>query len=138
MKVKFMSIVIISILISSCSIHKLKKNGNYQELSYLEYNTYVNDSSVNIIDVRTPKEFNKSHIKGAYNWSFFGGDFKRELKKAVLDTSKITLIYCQTQHRSLFVANKLYKAGFHCIIDLDKGMRVWQKNNMPLVGDTLQ
>ena len=27
------------------------------------------------------------------------------------------------------VANKIYKAGFANIIDLDKGMRVWYKND---------
>jgi len=131
-------LAIISTLISSCSIHKLKKKGAYKELSSKEYYVYVKDSSVNIIDVRSAHEYESYHIEGAVNVSYFGGHFKEDVKKQNLDTSKTTLIYCQTQHRSLMVANKLYKEGFKTIIDLDKGMRVWYKNDFPtVITDTL-
>ena len=129
----FFGLLVVSILISSCSIQKLKKSGVYKEVSSEEYLMYVKDSSVNIIDVRTPKEYQKSHIKGAINVSYFGGNFKEKFKKLDLDSSKTILIYCQTQHRSLMVANKIYKAGFHSIVDLDKGMRVWLKAELPYV-----
>jgi len=129
----------IILLFSSCGLHKLKKEGVYKELPSEEYLVYVKDSSVNIIDVRTQKEYNKSHIKGAINVSYFGGNFKENFNKLNLDTSKTTLIYCQTQHRSLMVANKIYKAGIHSIVDLDKGIRVWLKAEMPyVVGETLK
>ena len=132
-------LAIISLLISSCSIHKLKEKSVYKELSPKEYYAYVKDSSVNIIDVRSAHEYEDYHIKGAVNVSYFGGNFKEELNKQNLDTTKTTLIYCQTQHRSLMVANKIYKAGFANIIDLDKGMRVWYKNDFPTVTpDTLE
>ena len=119
---------------SSCSISKLEKMGVYKELTSIEYIVYVTDSLVNIIDVRSPKEYKKSHIEGAINISYFGGSFKEELDKQKFDTTKTMLIYCETQHRSLFVANKLYKAGFKSIVDLEKGMRVWRKNNYPFIG----
>lgn len=109
----------------------MKKSGTYKELSGKKYLNYVNDSSVNIIDVRTHAEFAKSHIKNAVNISYFGGHFKKELRALNLDTKKTTLIYCETQHRSLFVAKKLRKAGFHQIIDLDKGMMRWRKDGLP-------
>ena len=117
----------------SCSIHKLSKKGVYKEVSSKEYLLYVNDSTVNIIDVRTAAEYQKSHIKGALNVSYFGGHFKKSLVELDLDTNRTTLIYCETQHRSLFVAKKLYKAGFKSIIDLDKGMVKWRKKGLPFV-----
>ncbi len=140
MKKTIIPLFILSLIISSCSsIHKLKKNGVYKEVASEEYLLYVNDSLVNIIDVRSPNEFNKSHIKGAINVSYFGGNFKENFNKLNLDTSKTILIYCQTQHRSLLVANKIYKSGFRSIVDLDKGMRVWLKEGMPyVVSDSLQ
>lgn len=61
------------LFISSCGIHKLKKEGVYKKLPSEEYLVYVNDSIVNIIDVRSPKKYKKSHIKGAINVSYFGG-----------------------------------------------------------------
>lgn len=137
---KFLVFLFISLIISSCSISKLKKKEVYKELPAEEYLNYVQDSSVNIIDVRTPKEYNKSHIKNAINVSYFGGKFKEKFNQLKLDSTKTTLIYCATQHRSLMVANKIYKSGFHNIIDLDKGMNAWLKKELPFVvgGDSLQ
>ena len=111
--------------------------GVYSELPPAEYLTFVNDTLVNIIDVRTNSGYEKTHISGAVNVSYFGGHFIEDLAALNLDTNKITLIYCETQHRSLFVAKKVYNLGFHSIIDLDKGMMHWRKKGFPFVGDTL-
>ena len=109
----------------------MKKEGVYQELAGEEFLKYVTDSTVNVIDVRTHAEYKKSHIKGAINISYLGGHFKKELNELNLDTNKTTLIYCETQHRSLFVAKKLKKHGVSKIIDLDKGMMRWRKEQFP-------
>lgn len=114
-------------------MRKLEKKGAYVELPSDEYVNYVMDSTVNIIDVRTEKEYAKSHIPGAVNYSFVGGNFKKMLDSSSLDTAKTTLIYCETQHRSLFAAKKLYKAGFSDVIDLDKGMMRWRKDSLPTI-----
>ncbi|MDX2359606.1 MAG: rhodanese-like domain-containing protein [Crocinitomicaceae bacterium] len=119
-------------VVTSCSIGKLTRLGVYQEVNADQYISYVNDSTVNIIDVRTEAEYEKSHICGAVNANYFGGHFMEELHSLKLDTTKTTLIYCETQHRSLFVAKKLYNAGFHNVIDLDKGMRYWKKIGFPI------
>ena len=131
--------ILIFVLISSCSIQKLKKNGVYKELPPEDYYEYVLDTSNVIIDVRTPKEYSRSHINRAINVSYFGGHFKENIQELDLDTTKTILIYCETQHRSLMVANKIYKSGFNTIIDLDRGMRIWRKNEMPfIVWDSLK
>mgnify|MGYP003687755739 CR=1 FL=1 len=122
---------LIVLLTSSCGIRSLTKKGNYQELAPEAYLEYVQDSSVNIIDVRTNTEFEKSHIEGALNVNYFGGHFKRDLNQLNIDSTKTTLIYCETQHRSLFVAKKLKKVGFLKVIDLDKGMMNWRKQGFP-------
>jgi rhodanese-related sulfurtransferase len=128
---KVILFILALLVITSCGIHSLTKQGVYQELAPEVYLNYVKDSSVNIIDVRTNAEFEKSHINGAVNVNYFGGHFKRDLMNLSLDTSKATLIYCETQHRSLFVAKKIKKAGFLTIIDLDKGMMNWRKKGFP-------
>lgn len=122
---------------SACSIGKLTKIGVYTELSPSEYLKYVDDSTVNIIDVRTEGEYAKTHIKGAVNMSYFSGHFRKAVKTLELDKSLPTLIYCETQHRSLFAAKKLYLAGFKTILDLDKGMMHWRKNGFPYIRDTI-
>lgn len=131
-----LTIIFTSLLIVSCSIGRLTKKGVYEEINADSYLSYVNDSSVQIIDVRTKGEFEKSHITGALNFSYLGGDFKKDVKTAGLDPNKTTLIYCETQHRSLFAAKKLYALGYTRIIDLDKGMMRWRKDGYPYVSDS--
>lgn len=122
---------IIAICLFSCSIGKLTTKGVYKEVSATEFYNYVKDSTINIIDLRTEKEYQKSHIKGAINISYFGGEFKKDINSTSLNKELPTLIYCETQHRSLWAANKIYKAGFKNVIDLDKGMSNWRKNGFP-------
>ena len=105
----------------------------YKEVPPEEFQTFVQDTNNILIDVRTVSEYQKSHIEGAINISYFGGHFKEKLEVLRLDTSKTVLIYCETQHRSLFVAKKIYQLGFHNIVDLDKGMINWRKNNSPYI-----
>jgi rhodanese-related sulfurtransferase len=130
--------IVVCLALCGCSIHKLTRLGVYQELPAETYLKYVSDSTVNIVDVRTDAEYQKSHINGAVNVSYFAGHFSENLSKLNLDTTKTTLIYCETQHRSLFVAKKMYRLGFGSIIDLDKGMIKWRKHDFPCVEDTLE
>lgn len=127
----FKTTIIFILVFSSCSISRLTKIGVYRELSPEQYLPYVQDSTINLIDVRTEAEYGKSHIQGAINISYFGGHFKEELEEKSLDKSLPTLIYCETQHRSLFVAKKMYRMEFRNVIDLDRGMMHWRKINFP-------
>ncbi|MFK7786423.1 MAG: rhodanese-like domain-containing protein [Crocinitomicaceae bacterium] len=129
-------LIILSALIftlTSCSIRRLEKMNVYKEVSAESFEELLKEPDINIIDVRTRSEFEKSHISGAQNASYFSGHFDELVDSLNLDTSRKTLIYCETQHRSLFAAKKLYKAGFKTIVDLDKGMLHWRKNDFPYV-----
>lgn len=127
---KYLYILII-LTVSSCSVHHFEKIGVYKEVNPDIYLKYVSDSSVNIIDVRTASEYLKSHIEGAQNASYFSAKFNKIIDSLSFDHTKTTLIYCETQHRSLFVVKKLYKKGFKEIVDLDKGMMNWRKLGFP-------
>ena len=130
------ALTLLAFSLGSCGIHHLSKIGVYQELDAEEYLKHTIADSIIIIDVRTKSEYSKSHIAEAKNVSFFGGHFRKELEALDLDTTNTILIYCETQHRSLFVAKKVYKAGFNNIVDLDKGMMKWRKNNYPWVSSS--
>lgn len=95
---------------------------------YLE--TLDSISNKLIIDVRTPGEFKKGHIKGAQNISYLGSTFAE--KAAEMDTAKKVFIYCETAHRSPLAARILYNLGFRKIYDLQFGFINWQKQNMPV------
>lgn len=109
-------LILSSIFLLGCGIRQLEKKGFYKEVPPTDFLNYINDSSIYLIDVRTNSEYEKTHIKNAVNINFLGGNFLPELKAKNWDPNTTTLIYCETQHRSLFVAKKLFKTGFKNIM----------------------
>ena len=134
----FLSSLLI-LALSSCSIRIMERKGVYQEINAEQFSADLLENGINLIDVRTPGEYQKSHIKGAWNVSYLGGSYRKKLDTLSLDKTKPTYIYCETQHRSLFAAKQLYKAGFIMIIDLDKGMMQYRKEGFPyIISDTIK
>ena len=125
-------------ILTSCSTRKLHNAGIYIVLSPAQFENSLNQKDINIIDVRTKGEYNKSHLKGAVNASYLSGKFLKQIANYHLDNNKTTLIYCETQHRSPLAAKRLYKVGFTKIIDLKKGMVVWRKQGYPYESTLLE
>lgn len=116
----------------SCGVHRLEKKGYYRELDAQTYATASTQQGIQLIDVRTPSEYERSHLTNAINISYFGG-FKKSLKRAALNPELPTYIYCETQHRSLFATKVLFRQGFKNIVDLDEGMGAYRKKGLPFV-----
>ena len=86
-----------------------------------------------ILDVRTPEEFDAGYIKNSKLIDYYGSDFVLRLKE--LDKSKIYLIYCRSGNRSgktLFVMDNL---GFKNIYNMLGGVEAWTAANLELVTD---
>ncbi|MCF6297896.1 MAG: rhodanese-like domain-containing protein [Flavobacteriaceae bacterium] len=86
---------------------------------------------IQLIDVRTPKEYNLGHIKGAKNINFFDENFVAQMSK--LDKDKHLYIYCRSGKRSGKSAKKLETAGFTKIYDLQGGFKNWSGSNLEIV-----
>ncbi len=80
---------------------------------------------VQLLDIRTPLEYRRSHMPGAVNINYLSFSFEQRID--TLDRSLPTFIYCHTAHRSPLVARHLLEAGFEQIIDLEGGYRYYQK-----------
>jgi thioredoxin len=78
-----------------------------------------------LIDVRTPQEFEKYRITSAKNIDFRSPDFRKEIEK--LDKNKPVLIYCLAGPRSKSAAAVFQEAGFKTIYDLEGGINAWSK-----------
>lgn len=91
----------------------------------------INDAQ--IVDVRTPGEFNGGHINNAQNIDFNDRKFEEEIKE--LDKNKATFIYCLSGGRSAGAMAKMQALGFTELYNLQGGIMSWRQANLPLSTD---
>lgn len=89
--------------------------------------------NIQILDVRTPKEFFSGHIKNALqaDWNDMA-EFERRL--AFVDKNKPVYVYCLAGGRSAAAADKMRKAGYTNVFELSGGTNAWRAANKPLEG----
>jgi len=80
-------------------------------------------SEAQLIDVRTPEEFNSKHLDNAQNIDYNGSDFDTEIAK--LDKNKPTFVYCLSGGRSSSAVAKMQEMGFTELYNLEGGMMKW-------------
>ena len=106
-------------LFSSIFGVKAQENNPYKILEVQTFKDSVLHKKVQLIDVRTPEEFEAGHIEEAENIDFFSGKFTTEFEK--LDKEQPVYIYCKSGNRSKQTATKLIAMGFKEIYDLNGG-----------------
>ncbi|WP_338812091.1 rhodanese-like domain-containing protein [Bernardetia sp. Wsw4-3y2] len=82
----------------------------------------------NLIDVRTPQEYEQGNISKAKNINFNDTSFGEELNK--LEKNKPLFIYCKSGGRSAKAVEKAKEMGFEHIIELDGGIESWNDANV--------
>lgn len=85
-----------------------------------------------LIDVRTPEEYDEGRLKGAKNIDWRASDFADQVSK--LNKNAPVLVYCLGGGRSKAAAEKLEELGFTTIYDLQGGYLKWTAANKPVVG----
>ena len=120
--------IVLSVSLIGC------KETSAQESTLVEPQELINileTKEVHLVDVRTPKEFNKGFIENSINIDFSSPTFKEEIRK--LDTSKPIVVYCRSGRRSAISTNTLVKIGFTEIYDLKGGIINWKREGYQLV-----
>ena len=87
--------------------------------------------SIQLIDVRTPQEYEEGHIENAVNMNYYDDDFKQQVSQ--LDKSQKVYVYCKKGGRSASAAEILSELGFKEIYDLEGGMENWNKAGLKTV-----
>lgn len=96
-----------------------------QKLSPDAFETMLQkDTTIQLVDVRTPEEFTSGHISGALNLNIQDADFVAKIK--ALDKTRPVLVYCAVGGRSAKAATQFSKAGFKTVFDLKGGMTAWK------------
>ena len=101
--------------------------GEIELVTQEEMELLLKEDQVQLIDVRTLKEYNAGFIANAQNIDFFAEDFEVQVSK--LDKTKPVIVYCQKGGRSAKCAEKMKNLGFTKIYDLDGGYSKWTVSN---------
>ena len=100
---------------------------NSDKFEVLDKNAFkeaIRQKKVQLVDVRTPREYKGGHISKAINIDLFqGGSFKQAFEK--LDKSKPVYLYCRSGSRSKKAAQKVLDMGFEKVYDLKGGYMRW-------------
>lgn len=97
---------------------------NATNLSVDNFYTAVNNNKrIQLIDVRTPGEFNSGHLINAENIDFLDRKFSEEIN--TLDKNKATYIYCKSGNRSGKAMAAMMNAGFKKVYNLETGYMGW-------------
>ena len=83
---------------------------------------------VQLVDVRTPKEYETGFIAHSQNIDFNSPTFDEDIEK--LDKTQPVILYCKSGGRSAKCAEKLKAAGFVKIYDLEGGITHWRHKKL--------
>jgi rhodanese-related sulfurtransferase len=84
----------------------------------------MDTEEIQLVDVRTPSEYNEGHVPDAQNINFYDENFDQQIE--TLDKSKPIIVYCKSGGRSAKCASKLVEKGFEKIYDLEGGFSQWK------------
>jgi len=123
MKFPKILLLIVSVVFISCND---KKSSSFESLHPKEFAEKIKTTDhPQILDVRTPDEFESEHIDNAKNVNWNSNDF--EAKAASYDKSKPVFVYCLSGGRSKKAAAKLKELGFDTVYELDGGFLNWNE-----------
>jgi len=118
---------------TSCAQSPGQQTGSAQGglLAAPDFQSKMNESAdKQVIDVRTPEEFQGGHLKGAKNINIYDANFSEQLNG--LDKTKPVFVYCKGGGRSAKAAEQMKQSGFATVFDLKGGYMSWTNNNLPV------
>lgn len=131
-----MLLAIVCIIAVSCA--RMFTRGNraaaltaFSNVNVDEFQALIADSSMQLLDVRTPEEYDEGHIAGATLVDVNDSSFI-ERAVAVLDKQRPVAVYCRSGRRSARAANLLVAQGFQ-VTNLNGGVMAWRDAGKSLV-----
>lgn len=121
MKCHKIILIVCSFIIISCNGQSRKESKSIEPRVFSEKIKATQNAQ--IIDVRTPKEFDEQHLDNAINISWNSNDF--DSRVAQYDKSKPIFVYCLSGGRSAKAAIKLAELGFTEVYEMDGGILKW-------------
>lgn len=121
---KFSIIAFLSLLFGACQ----PTPDGMRVVSVDEFAQFITQPDVQLLDVRTPEEFEAGHIDGAMLIDYrTDPDAFLQQAEAKLQKDKPVALYCRSGKRSHSAAEMMLKAGFTQLVELEGGILAWQE-----------
>ncbi|MGX5820411.1 rhodanese-like domain-containing protein [Chitinophaga lutea] len=120
----------ICLLLATCA-------GMAQSVSPDEFEKGMGGKGVQLLDVRTAKEFGTGHFDNALQADFTKKDEFFERIQYV-DKSKPVYVYCLSGGRSGAAAKWMRENGYSNVVEMDGGIMAWKKAGKAVPGATRQ
>ena len=88
------------------------------------------NTNVVVLDVRTPREFEAGHIKGATNINFNDKEFAKRV--AALDKNKTYIVHCAAGGRSAKACEQIKTMDFKNMLHMNQGFNAWKEAGKPI------
>lgn len=111
------------VLVGAYVYSQRRSSARFESMDNAEFATLIADTTVQLVDVRTPAEFAAGHIPEAKNIDVRGDNFDREAK-ATLSKERPVAIYCRSGARSKTAARRLAAMGYR-VYELNTGFMNW-------------
>lgn len=127
MRSRFAAIVVVFLMLcSACN----SQNPAVKVLNADEFEKGINGSNIQLVDVRTPEEYQEKHIANSKNININDVNFEAQMSQ--LDKSKPTYIYCLSGGRSAKASDWAANNGFKEVYNLDGGITAWLGSKKPV------
>ena len=125
--------VVLGVFLISCANNAQQNNVEQQEsatpvienFNVEQFGELIKDTTVVLLDVRTPQEFAQGCIEGAMNIDVKDSLFIRNVQAAIPAGTKVA-VYCRSGRRSMMAAEQMLEKGY-VPVNLDGGILAWQE-----------
>jgi rhodanese-related sulfurtransferase len=91
----------------------------FKDVELAEFLKLKKQADAQLVDVRTPEEYNEGYIAGAQNIDFRNDNFNENISG--LNKEKPVILYCRSGGRSSSAMNNLQELGFKEVYNLLDG-----------------
>ncbi len=83
-----------------------------------------------LLDVRTPREFEKGKISGSINLPV--DNIGERVGTIIPDKAKTVYVYCLSGNRSTIAVSQMVRLGYKKVFDVKNGLLAWRIANLPV------
>lgn len=120
------AILFLLLAFTSCN-----SQSSYKNISVTDFSVGITQTGSQMVDVRSPEEYNEKHIAKAINYNINDANFEANMN--LLDKKRPVYFYCLAGSRSKKAADWASANGFTQVYNLESGINSWLKEGKPVV-----